>query len=43
MTQQAQALAKPGVSIQIEVENLDELRRALDAGAKADPAGQYEQ
>ena len=31
---QAQALAKPGVSIQIEVENLDELRRALDAGAK---------
>ena len=31
---QAQALAKPGVSIQIEVENLDELRRALDAGAR---------
>ena len=31
---QAQALTKPGVSIQIEVENLDELRRALDAGAK---------
>lgn len=31
---QAQALAGPGVSIQIEVENLDELRRALDAGAK---------
>lgn len=31
---QAQALASPGVSIQIEVENLDELQRALDAGAK---------
>ena len=31
---QAQALAKPGVSIQIEVENLAELQRALDAGAK---------
>ena len=30
---QAQALARPGVSIQIEVESLDELQRALDAGA----------
>ncbi len=31
--QQAQALAGPGVTIQIEVETLEELRRALDAGA----------
>lgn len=29
----AKKLAPPGVSIQIEVENLDELRRALEAGA----------
>ena len=29
----AQKLAAPGVSIQIEVENLDELRLALDSGA----------
>lgn len=32
--EQAFRLAKPGVSVQIEVENLDELRQALDAGAK---------
>ena len=32
--QQAKKLAKPGVSIQIEVENLQELKEALNAGAK---------
>lgn len=32
--QQASEIAPPGVSIQIEVENLKELRQALDAGAK---------
>jgi len=32
--QQAAAIAPPGVAIQIEVENLAELRQALDAGAK---------
>ncbi len=32
--QQAKKLAKPGVSIQIEVENLQELEEALSAGAK---------
>jgi nicotinate-nucleotide pyrophosphorylase (carboxylating) len=32
--EQAHRLATPGVSIQIEVESLDELREALDAGAK---------
>ncbi len=32
--QQARKLAKPGVSIQIEVENLQELGEALSAGAK---------
>jgi nicotinate-nucleotide pyrophosphorylase (carboxylating) len=32
--EQAFRLAPPGVSIQIEVESLDELREALDAGAK---------
>ena len=32
--QQAKKLAKPGVSIQIEVENLQELKEALSAGAK---------
>ncbi len=32
--QQAAAIAPPGVSIQIEVESLKELRLALDAGAK---------
>jgi len=32
--QQAAAIAPPGVSIQIEVESLAELRLALDAGAK---------
>lgn len=31
---QAQALATPGVTIQIEVESLEELQRALDAGAR---------
>ncbi|MEW9897335.1 carboxylating nicotinate-nucleotide diphosphorylase [Chitinivorax sp. PXF-14] len=31
---QAQALASPGVTIQIEVETLDELKTALDAGAQ---------
>lgn len=31
--QQARLLAGPGVSVQIEVETLDELREALDAGA----------
>lgn len=31
---QAAAVARPGVSIQIEVENLKELRQALDADAK---------
>lgn len=31
---EAKKLAPPGVSIQIEVENMDELRQALDAGAK---------
>ena len=32
--QQAKKLAKPGVSIQIEVENLQELKEALNAGAE---------
>ena len=32
--QQALALAGPGVTLQIEVETLEELQRALDAGAK---------
>ena len=32
--QQAAAIAPPGMSIQIEVESLRELRQALDAGAK---------
>ncbi len=32
--QQAKKLAKPGVSMQIEVENLQELEEALSAGAK---------
>ncbi|HVS25941.1 MAG TPA: carboxylating nicotinate-nucleotide diphosphorylase [Burkholderiales bacterium] len=32
--QQAKKLAKPGVSIQIEVENLQQLKEALSAGAK---------
>jgi len=32
--QQAAAIAPPGTSIQIEVENLKELRQTLDAGAK---------
>lgn len=32
--QQAKKLAKPGVSIQIEVENLQELKEALNTGAK---------
>jgi nicotinate-nucleotide pyrophosphorylase (carboxylating) len=32
--QQAFALAHPGVTVQVEVESLDELREALDAGAK---------
>lgn len=31
---QAQALATPGVTIQIEVESLEELQQALDAGAR---------
>ncbi len=30
----AQKIASPGVSVQIEVETLDDLRQALDAGAK---------
>lgn len=32
--QQAFALAQPGVTVQVEVETLDELREALEAGAK---------
>ncbi|MBI2509675.1 MAG: carboxylating nicotinate-nucleotide diphosphorylase, partial [Betaproteobacteria bacterium] len=31
---QAQKLARPGIWMQVEVENLDQLREALDAGAK---------